>query len=385
MRIAVVGAGAFGGWTAYHLLQGGAEVSLFDHWGPGHSRASSGGETRLIRGIYGQDQVYAPLVAQAFRKWQAFEEKVGDRVYYPTGSLWLFSKADDSYARSSIPLLQEEGLMVEEWPIEQVRQRYPQLNVEDVRTAFWEPEAGYLKARKACQLVVDTFVKEGGDFRREKALPAKAKGGVLSGIKLVSGELFQADAYVFACGPWMPTVFPEALGDLLAISRQEIHYFGLPEYTEAFRVPSLPIWVDMGEKVMYGVPDHDGRGFKLADDTREGPIDPSHDDRQVSTEKLRQVKAYLAHRFPALRNAPLTEARVCQYSNSPTGHFLLDQHPAIDNLFLAGAGCGHGFKLGPCVGELMANRILQGKSIPEEFRFATIRNARDRSNQFEHS
>lgn len=384
MHIAVVGAGAFGGWTAYHLLQQGAEVSLFDHWGPGHSRASSGGETRLIRGIYGPDRIYAQFIAAAFRKWRDFEERVQAQVYYPTGSLWLFSKTDDSYARSSIPLLRQEGLEVEEWSIDQVSQRYPQINVQDIHSAFWEKEAGYLKARKACQLVVDTFVQAGGRFRREKVWPGKLIGGALQGVRLASGELFQADAYVFACGPWMPQLFPEVLADLISISRQEIHYFGLPEQAEAFRVPAFPIWVDMGARVRYGVPDYEGRGFKLADDTREGSIDPSADDRQIEVDKLAQLRSYLAHRFPALKNAPLTEARVCQYSNSPNGHLLLDQHPAADNLFLMGAGSGHGFKLGPCLGQLMADRVLQQKPVPLEFSLTSLQNAANRSNQFEH-
>lgn len=384
MHVAVVGAGAFGGWTAYHLLQQGVEVSLFDHWGPGHSRASSGGETRLIRAIYGQDAVYAKLIAEAFEQWRAFERKTGTQVYFPTGSLWLFSKKNDEYARSAIPLLAEQGLTVEEWTLAQVKAQYPQVNLADIHSAFWEKEAGYLMARKACQEVLATFVHEGGQYRREKALPGKIERGRLQELKLAAGETVQADAYVFACGPWMPRLFPDLLGSLITVSRQEIHYFGLPERGDAFNVSSFPIWVDMGERVMYGVADYDGRGFKLADDTREGAFDPTTADRQIREDKLDQVRTYLDHRFPSLKGAPMTEARVCQYSNSPTGHFLIDQHPEAENLFLLGAGCGHGFKLGPCVGQLMANRINQGIAVPEEFRLSTHQNAGKLTNQFEH-
>jgi len=384
MHVAVVGAGALGGWTAYHLLQQGLEVSLFDHWGPGHSRASSGGETRLIRAIYGQDAVYAKLIAEAFEQWRAFEEKTGTQIYFPTGSLWLFSKRNDDYARSAIPLLAEHGLAVEEWSVAQTKEKYPQVNLDDIHSVFWEKEAGYLMARKACQEVLAAFVNEGGRYRREKVLPGKLVGGRLQELKLGTGETFQADAYVFACGPWMPRLFPDLLGALITVSRQEIHYFGVPEEGYPFRVPSLPIWVDMGERIMYGVADYDGRGFKLADDTREGAFDPSAADRQISKGKLEQVRTYLGHRFPALKGAPMTEARVCQYSNSPTGHFLIDQHPAAENLFLLGAGCGHAFKLGPCIGQLMAKRICDEAVVPEEFRLSSHQNAGDLSNQFEH-
>ncbi|MBX2871792.1 MAG: FAD-dependent oxidoreductase [Saprospiraceae bacterium] len=384
MHVAVVGAGAFGGWIAYQLLQQGAKVTLFDHWGPGHARASSGGETRLIRGTYGNDEVYTRLVAEAFAEWEGFQKRSGQQVYFPTGSLWLFSKSDDGYARSAMPLLQAQGLSLEEWSIAETRQRYPQVYLGDVQSVFWEKEAGYLMARKACQVVKEEIVKGGGQFQMEQALPGRIEGAGLTGLKLASGGRFHADAYVFACGPWMPKLFPALLGDLITISRQEIHYFGLPPLSKDYQSPNFPIWVDMGERVMYGVSDYDGRGFKVADDTREDPFDPSTADREVSAKKLQQIRSYLGYRFPALKNAPMTEARVCQYSNSPNGHFLLDQHPEADNLFLAGAGCGHGFKLGPSVGRLMAERIMNNTPTPREFQLESLLSAGIQSNQFEH-
>lgn len=384
MHVAVVGAGAFGAWTAYQLLQQGAEVTLFDQWGPGNSRASSGGETRLIRGTYGSDEVYTQLVAEAFQEWQEFQERSGHQVYYPTGSLWLFSKADNSYAKTAIPLLERHGLSLEEWTPGETQEKYPEIYLDDIQTVFWEKEAGYLLARKTCQYLMQEILKGGGQFRYAHAAPGKFEGGKLQGVKLASGGTFHADAYVFACGPWMPRLFPALLKDLITISRQDIHYFGLPKRASSFRTPNFPIWVDMGERIMYGVPDYEGRGFKVADDTREGTFDPSTVDRAVSAEKLGQVRNYLGHRFPALKGAPMIEARVCQYSNSPNGHFLLDQHPEVDNLFLAGAGCGHGFKLGPSIGRMMSERILKETPIPQEFHLASLKNAESFSNQFEH-
>lgn len=384
MHVAVVGAGAFGAWTAYQLVQRGAKVTLFDPWGSGHSRSSSGGETRLIRGTYGNDEIYTRMVAEAFSAWEDFQQQSGHQVYFPTGSLWLFSKADDNYARTSMPLLQRNGLSLEEWTINQTRDRYPQIYLDDIKTVFWEKEAGYLMARRTCQYLVEELVKAGGQFLGEKAVPGKIEGEKLQEIKLSSGGGFKADAYVFACGPWMPKLFPDLLTDIISISRQEIHYFGLPALSKAYQTPNFPIWVDMGERIMYGVPDYDGRGFKVADDTREGAFDPSTADREVRVEKLAQVRQYLGYRFPALRDAPMTEARVCQYSNSPNGHFLLDQHPEAENVFLAGAGCGHGFKLGPVLGRMMAERVLEALPIPEEFRLESLQSTRSLSNQFEH-
>lgn len=384
MHVAVIGAGALGGWTAHHLLDQQAKVTLFDHWGPGHARASSGGETRLIRGVYGGDKVYTALVADAFREWRKFQDEIKQQVYFPTGSLWMFSKADDSYARKAIPLMAKEGLVFEEWSREEVSERYPQLNIADIRTFFWEEEAGFLLARKSCQLLVENFQAKGGTFQSIAAQPSAFVDGEMPYLQLQNGERFYADAYVFACGPWLPQLFPALLNDMLSVSRQEIHYFGTPAKGRAFHHPHLPIWVDMGEKVYYGVPDYDGRGFKLADDTREGPMDPTHGDRGPTAAKLDAVKQYLAHRFPEMAGAPMTESRTCQYTNSPNGHFLLDQHPQAKNVWLAGAGCGHAFKMGPAIGKLMANQILHQRAIPAIFSLAHLQEAEVISNQFEH-
>jgi glycine/D-amino acid oxidase-like deaminating enzyme len=75
-RIAVIGAGALGGWTAPYLLRMGARVTLVDAWGPGHSRASSGGETRIIRATYGPDRIYVQLVVRALALWREHEHRL---------------------------------------------------------------------------------------------------------------------------------------------------------------------------------------------------------------------------------------------------------------------------------------------------------------------
>src|SRR5712692_3362527 len=100
--IAVVGAGAFGGWTALHLLERGARVTLLDGWGPGNSRASSGGETRIMRGAYGADQPYTKPAAGAMQLWTKYERRRKRRFLHRTGVLWMASRKDDSFERGSM-------------------------------------------------------------------------------------------------------------------------------------------------------------------------------------------------------------------------------------------------------------------------------------------
>lgn len=342
-HVAVVGAGAFGGWTALRLRERGCRVTLVDAWGPGNSRASSGGETRVIRAVYGADRLYVRWVARAFDAWQEAERRWNVRLYHPTGTLWMCS-GDDGYLRSSIPLLADEGLRLDELGLEEARQRFPRVRFDGIRSVFVEETAGYLMARRACRAVAEAFVQAGGEVRREEIRPGSLP--------------FAADAWVFACGPWLGSLFPDEVGDRVRPTRQDVFFFGTPP-----GFPSLPVWMELGERSFYGIPGNDHRGFKIADDTRGEPFDPTAGERVPDPAALERARQYLAARFPDLAGAPLVESRVCQYENSPDGHLLIDRHPGAENVWIVGGGSGHGFKLGPAVGEHVAALVL-GETAP---------------------
>ena len=356
-RIAVVGAGAFGGWAALWLRRAGARVTLLDAWGPGNSRASSGGETRAIRAIYGGGRLYTTWVARALELWREADASWGTRLYRRVGALWLCGD-DDSYVRAALPQLAELGLAVETLDPAEARARYPQISLEGIKSVHVEEEAGTLFARQACQAVARSFSEEGGDFRTLEARPGKIHSGSLQSVELSDGSRLEADAFVFACGPWLPELFPQILGNSLRISRQEVHYFGTPPGT-TFSEAELPIWIDM-ELGYYGLPASEHRGFKVADDQRGPPFDPTSGDRHPTSEGIEAARAFVARRFPGLRDAPLLEARVCQYTNTADSHLVVDTHPEAENLWLVGGGSGHGFKLGPVLGELVAQHVLEG-------------------------
>lgn len=364
-RVAVVGAGAFGGWTALHLLRLGARVTLLDAWGPGNSRASSGGETRVIRATYGPDQIYVEMVARSLQLWRENETRWGLKLYRRTGVLWMASP-NDAYEKASLRLLREARLGVEELSSTEVRRRYPQINFEGVAWAIYEKDAGYLLARRACEAVLEGFLKEGGEYRQLSATPEAIKGKEIQGLALSDGSTLAADHYVFACGPWLGSLFPKLIGDRVAPTRQEIFFFGTPAGDPRFFEEQLPVWIDNGKDFFYGIPGSERRGFKLADDARGPAFDPTHGDRMPSVEGVKAARRYLEFRFPALKGAPLLEARVCQYENSPDHRFILDQHPEAGNSWIVGGGSGHGFKHGPAVGERAAQLVL-GKTRVDPF------------------
>ena len=361
-HVAIVGAGAFGGWTALHLLRRGARVTLLDAWGPGNSRSSSGGETRIIRGVYGPDRIYTEWTARAFGQWREAERLWNRRLLHRTGALWLVGE-DDSYVRESLPLMEQAGLAISEITVEDARTRFPQIDFQGVRAAFYEEEAGYLLARRACQAVAEAVAAEGGETRIGAAVSGAPGEG---GIRLADGSTIRADLYLFACGPWLGGLFPEVIGDrLLRVTRQEIFFFGLPPGDPWFHEDRCPLWMDLAaERIFYGIPGNEHRGFKVADDTRGPAFDPTFGERLVTAEALGRARDLLARRFPRLAGEPVVETRVCQYENSPDGHLLFGRHPHAGNVWLLGGGSGHGFKLGPAVGEHAA-AVLLGDREPD--------------------
>ena len=355
--VLVVGAGAFGGWTALALLRAGMRVTLVDAWGAGNSRASSGGETRVIRGVYGGVEAYTEMAARAFVLWREAEKQWQRQILFPTGALWLCA-ADDSYVRRSIAPLTAVGLRVDELSPAEAARRYPQMNFTDARTVFFEPEAGFLMARAACELVREAFVKSGGEYVQSWALPTVTRGTELRAVRLGDGRVLEAERFVFACGPWLPQVFPEAIGPRIRPTRQEVFFFGTPPGDKQYDTGSLPVWVHIGEKFVYGLAAHERRGLKIADDTAGPEVDPTSLERAPSAAGIAGAREILRARFPALAHAPLIEARVCQYEASRDGHFIIDRHPQLENVWLAGGGSGHGYKMGPALGEHVAGVVL---------------------------
>jgi monomeric sarcosine oxidase len=364
----VIGAGAFGGWTALYLLRRGAKVTLLDAWGPGNSRSSSGGESRIIRGTYGADQPYTKMSARALQLWREHEERWDVQLLHRTGVLWMAATEDDTFERSSLSTLREAGVPYQELPITEMAKRWPQINLEGVRWGIYEPDGGFLSARFACQRVVEGFVAEGGGFRQAAVLPAGLEDGCRNGLLLSDGSKLTADKFIFACGPWLGRLFPETIGNLIRATRQEVFFFGPPAGDGRFSEGNLPVWADHRERFVYGMPASDGRGFKVADDTRGPEFDPNSGDRTATPDGVRLAREYLGFRFPGMKSAPLIEARVCQYENSPDDHFIVDRHPKVGNVWVVGGGSGHGFKHGPALGEMMAELVMEEKDSDPRFR-----------------
>ncbi len=355
--VLVVGAGSFGAWTAWHLRRAGGSVALVDAFGAGHSRASSGGESRVIRRGYGDRALYSRWAHASLPQWRSLLEEAGrPELFRETGVLWL-GHDDDPHVEATARTLAQLGVAAERLGRAELRARFPQLDAAGIAEGVLEPASGVLLARRAVRTVVEQARRGGVDYRVATVDPSGlAAGAGAAGVRLGDGTRLSAGSLVFACGPWLPRLFPELLGPLLRTTRQEVFFFGTPAGDRRFAPPSLPAWIDFHGGA-YGLPDIEGRGVKVGLTALGPPFDPDGGDRTASAEGLAAARRVVADRLPGLGKAPLVEARVCQYANTPSGDLLIDRHPVHDNVWLVGGGSGHGFKLGPAVGAYVAERL----------------------------
>jgi monomeric sarcosine oxidase len=359
----VVGAGVFGAWTAWHLAAHKQRVLVVDAYGAAHSRASSGGETRIIRMGYGADKIYTRWSLCSLEQWKALFRTTNQELFLQTGVLWLASERD-TRLDETISTLQRCGVKLELLDRTALEKHYPQVNFADVSRGLLEPESGVLLARRAVACVMEDAVRHSAQFQIAQISSPQPHGShKLDFIETSTGARISAGQFVFACGPWLGKVFPELLGQRIFPTRQEVFFFGTPSGDSRFTPSSLPTWL-FQEEDAYGMPDIEARGLKLARDAHGERVDPDTQSRLVSPHGLEWARSFVARRFPALKDAPIVETRVCQYENTSNGDFLIDRHPELANVWLAGGGSGHGFKHGPALGEYLAGQ-MNGKGAAE--------------------
>jgi glycine/D-amino acid oxidase-like deaminating enzyme len=126
--IAVIGAGVFGSWTAWHLRRAGASVLLLDAWGPAHARASSGGESRIIRMGYGPDEIYTRMALRSLEQWKSLFQRTGEPLFHRTGVLWM-ARHGDPYSEATRRTLAACAVPMELVTAAELEKRYPQMRV----------------------------------------------------------------------------------------------------------------------------------------------------------------------------------------------------------------------------------------------------------------
>jgi sarcosine oxidase len=355
----VVGAGIFGVSIANQLAGNGWRVTLVDQDEPGNERATSSSLSRVIRFGHGADTWYTRLAWRARTLWRQLEEATGASLLVEAGMVWFVHEHEDGgLADRSEATLRAEGIPVERLTPAEVAALYPSFDPDGLISGVLEPAAGALSARRAVKVLSGLAVAKGARLVRGEAQPAgEPRGSAVA----VDGEVLHADQVLWACGPWLPRLFPGLVG--LRVARCEYYYYQAPPN---WTTPPLPVWYDF-QGLFYGIFDLDGHGLKIAPDDAEADrdFDPQHGSRKLDDRNEASSRAYLARRFPALAGAKQAGGRVCQYELTPDNEFIIARLPGTSNAWVIGGGSGHGFKHGPALGEYV-ERLLTGAEQPLE-------------------
>ena len=349
--VVIVGAGTFGASLAWWLAREGVRVTLVDQFEPGDRRATSGGETRLIRCGHGEDPGYTASARRARTLWRELEVESGADVLIECGLVW-FARRRDGWEAACEGTMRAQDIPVERLSVEEGARLYPSFRGDDLEFLLYEPEAGVLRAQRAIQALAAQAAAHGARIVRGVARP---EGDAVA----LDGERLESDAVVWACGGWLSELFPDHV--TLTTTRQDLFFLdGGPAWARA------PGWVDY-DGAVYGTGDLDDLGVKCAPDFEGPPLAPG--DRLPVTDPAneRWIRDYCALRFPALVGAPLKGSTTCRYELSPDSHFVAAPLPEHPGVWLLGGGSGHGFKHGPAMAERMADALRGGEPMSARF------------------
>jgi sarcosine oxidase len=428
--VVVVGGGAWGGWTSLYLRQMGAKVTMVDAYGPGNARSTSGDESRGVRSSYG-DRAESPELwmlwaREAMNRWKQFDADWGRdlrlNLFHTTGDLML--RPDwEPYLVKTKHWWDKHKIPYDVLNPDDVRKAFPVISMDDITAVLYEPDAGVVRARRACQTVAAVAEYKGVKIVIGRAKTSQISNGRLESIVLDTGQTIRGETFVFAPGPWLAKTFPELFANKMRTPLGYVCYFGTPPSDERFTYPNLPSFNFPGVTGWAALP-VDSRGFRVrggeraptppgaagaqgaggragrgaaqggaqgrgstggrgaptgqvaASNGRGGgraggggfggnnantppaQLDPDTSDRWADAPHIEGPRRFVTHRFPLLKDAPILQTHSCHYELSSSRNFIVDHHPKMSNVLIAGGGNAEGFKFGPVIGEYIAQRAL---------------------------
>ena len=344
----IVGGGIFGATTAWALAHEGVDVLVLETGRIGGGMTSRSGA--IVRCHYSNPEV----VRMAVRSREALRQlplRLGcEPVYTRTGWLFLVDDADARHALANAEMQEQEGL--ETLDVEDLQELLPGVDETDIAYALYEPESGYADPVATTRAYVGAGVRAGGVAREATVVESLViEGGKLRGAR-IDGELLECDALVLAAGPWSAKLYELPL----EITReQDVVFETAPEVT-------IPCAVSSQVDRVYLRPDGEGRVLAGRGFPKEyEQADPDGYDEDVDAAFEQDVHDRVATRLPRLAGMRAVAGQVGLYDVTPDWHPLLGPVPGVEGLHLACGGSGHCFKLGPAIGELVANELLGRK------------------------
>lgn len=359
--VLVVGAGILGSWTASALASRGFDVTLVDQFAPGNARASSGGESRTMRFAHGTDELLTEWSLRSVEQWRELDRGWHEPLQAIAGATWLIREgADDRWEEASASTLTRHGGTHRWLDVAGIEDKYGRTALRGFCRGLHEPDAGLLYARRSVRAIVARCREQGVNV-----VTAQARPGTDGRVELEDGSQIERDHVVWACGPWLGTLFDDV--EITAL-RQHIFYFG----GQRLGLDQMPLWLDRTSMV-YGSGDLTGRGIKINTDREFVTADLDRGDRLADTDTLAWLRRYLSEHFPGLADRAVTGSETNQYEMSVNGDFIIDRLPVDASWWIVGGGSGQGFKHAPMIGAEAAHLICGGTPTTSRFSLQALR------------
>jgi sarcosine oxidase len=357
----VLGLGAMGSATLYHLARRGRRVLGLEQFAPGHTRGSSHGDSRIIRETYFEHPLYVPLVQRAHELWRELEERSGTSLMTITGGM-MIGPPDGSVVTGTLRSAGDHNLPHAILTPVEVRERFPAFRLAQDLVAVFDPRAGFLDPEACNRAHVEMARAAGAEVRFNEPVIDWVPDG--DGVRVTtSSGAYTADRLVLAGGAWNSQLLPDIVLPL-TIERQAVFWLEPERDAALYDAAHFPIYAYeyRAGSICYGFP-RLPRGVKASVmHDGETVLDPDDVNRTVGDSEVDPLRAALRPILPGLAEARVRESDVCLFTNTPDHDFVIDFHPFCPQVLISSPCSGHGFKFASAIGEIQAELLTTGKT-----------------------
>lgn len=357
----VIGAGAMGSAAAYYLSQRGQSVLLLEQFELDHRLGSSYGYSRIIRYSYDHPE-YVDLMRDTFPLWFALQDVLGETLYHQTGGI-DFGPADDEILLATIAAVRSSGISHELLSPKTARERFPQFRFSEDFQALYQPDSGFVAASKAV-LGHIKLARAAGAVIKDRVAVRDIRVGADSVDIATTDGAYAAGKLIITAGAWAKSLLGQTGIDLpLAPLRCQLNFMA-PTDEHHYEAERCPVWIahvsSLYPETLYGIPSHDGSGFKIAFHGGPAARHPSEISREPDASNVEAMRPFMRAHIPGIASAPVRESRICLYTRTPDEHFIVDAHPEFKHVVIGAGFSGHGFKFSAIIGKMLSDIALDG-------------------------
>lgn len=362
----VVGAGIFGLSTAWELRRRDFRVAILNPGSIPHELAASTDISKAVRMEYGSDQEYLKMAASCMDLWHQWNDLSSEKLYHQVGFLLLTPQPLESphqnFEANCLKNLVVNGYKPERLTRGSIASRFPAFNHQYFIDGVYNPVGGYAESGRViswmCSYIENLGVKV---YRGQTVKEILIQQKRAIGVRTAEKERFDAEHVVICAGNFTPYLLPE-LKPYFKVTGHPVFHIR-PSKPHWYSEQNLPVFgADIANSGWYGFPLHPHEQVvKIGRHSQGLPLDPRRDPRMVSEEDLRQLQQFLKLALPGLAGNPVVHTRLCCYTDTLDGHYWIDRHPLIKGLTVGSGGSGHGFKMGPVIGKMIADMAQYGR------------------------